>query len=1032
MSVLAINPDAHGPLEGLSSDVDGEQNGAFATPTTESEKTKSELAAPCDDCDLPAPVDSDLKILLKALVDGQKELLARHKPASGDTKNGKPAASESKGSKEPKDPKDEAELQEIAIKRLSPGNWRKVKRDRKVDLQESVLLVSSKANARTQLRRQGRKISRMGEKNASENITEQNSDDHERLDIPFRLAINSTYLLDVLGQFVGESFCERQNVFVRPFKYLVAYESDIRQLLKEAEIVYDQSVSKLGETTQENCTPVVTVTDKGNGEGENKPGKQSTDPASQIDEVNEARIGTFRARRERDELRCLVEFMDTDMHDIFDTKNRISTGEITEIAFEHLWLLFKPGDLVLGSSSDEFQNRRQAYRILNISGGRAFFDSGFKAAYIGLLDQIGDSDSENEEKCRDAIKCSGMDTTCLIIDTFSIDYDGTKLGARSKRFAIPPYKGTKRICSLTPFPLLPGPESDQIHRSLIQRGRRFVDLVPGTHKKYSGTTVQEGNQTAKGYNNWTIKETELHSEIVVDQAAGVEHFKQKVYRFGRSLKFGSGAIARSTPQDKRETFDPLPDQEDGDWITDVFDDSKFEEDRQNEFRRATNLLSFRALQPTPIPNDHLMLLPSRVYGYGLIDHKWLPLDVNNVEDLPVTGEEAQRARFEDLVLPEGHRMLLQALIKNQVELPENESDEPDGANRPLSMDAVPGKGKGLIILLHGAPGVGKTSTAECVAAQLKRPLLPITCGDIGTTAQTAEATLDSFCVLAHRWRCVLLLDEADVFLAKREKGDIIRNSLVSVFLRVLEYYSGVIILTTNRVGEFDEAFRSRIHMSLYYPKLDEVSTKEIWEKNLQHIKKNGPDLDIEEDKIRRFAHKHWQENKYKPSRRWNGRQIKNAFQTALALANWDFREGKHGAKLDRPLVKAAHFIRIAQTSAHFDDYISNIHGIDEDDTYGVLAEREEVRKDNYEAPATKQSGGRPRKIPPPARRGINRRNSGLPQGRTYEYEDDDESSEEDIERLRLKLELAKLKKQKGVNDKVASSGISDEEEEEAW
>ncbi|KKZ65013.1 hypothetical protein EMCG_09093 [[Emmonsia] crescens] len=978
---LAINLAPVGPSDVSSSDADGERNGGFALPTPESENTKSELAA---------PADSDLKHLLKALVDGQKELLARQKPRSGDDSTSDQTAT----APESKDPKDEVELQEIAIKRVSPGNWRKVKKEGKVDLQESVLLVSSKANARAQRRRQGHKLSR----------------------------------------FVGESFSASQNVFVRPFKYLVAFESDIRQFLKETEIAYDQAVSKLGETTQESPATVITITDEGNGEGENKSGHQSPAHVTQVDDINNARIAALRARRERDELRCLVEFMDTDMHDIFDAKRRISDGDITEIAFEHLWLLFKPGDIVLSSSSDECHNSRQAYRVLNISGGRAYFDSGYKAAYVGLINQIGDSDSENEEKCRDAIKCSGMDTTCFLIDAFYIDFDGNKLGPRSRRFAIPPYKGTNPISSLVPFPMLPGSESEQIQRMLIRRGHRFVQLVPGAHKKYSGTTVQEGNQTAKGYNNWMIKETELHSEIVVDHAAGVEHFKQKLYMFGRSLKFGSGAIARSTPQDKRETFDPLPDQEDGNWITDVFDDSKFEEDRQNEFRRSTDLLNFRKLPLNPIPNDHLTLLPSRAYGYGLLDHKWLPLDINKVEDLPITGEQAQRARFEDLVLPEGHRMLLQALIKNQVEQPKNESGEPDGANEPLSMDAVPGKGKGLIILLHGAPGVGKTSTAECVAAQLKRPLLPITCGDIGTTAQTAEQTLESFCVLAHRWRCVLLLDEADVFLAKREKGDIIRNSLVSVFLRVLEYYSGVIILTTNRVGEFDEAFRSRIHMSLYYPKLDEISTKEIWEKNLQHIKKSGHDIEIEEDKIRRFANKHWLENKYKPSRRWNGRQIKNAFQTALALANWDFREGKHGAKLDRPLVKAAHFNRIAQTSAHFDDYISNIHGIQEEDTYGILAEREEVRKDNYEPPSTKQptQGSRSKRNPPPVHHGINRRNSGIPQGRGYGYEDDDESSEEDIKRLRLKLELAKLKKKKGLSDKVEPGQVSDEDEEEAW
>jgi SpoVK/Ycf46/Vps4 family AAA+-type ATPase len=95
-------------------------------------------------------------------------------------------------------------------------------------------------------------------------------------------------------------------------------------------------------------------------------------------------------------------------------------------------------------------------------------------------------------------------------------------------------------------------------------------------------------------------------------------------------------------------------------------------------------------------------------------------------------------------------------------------------------DAVKGKGTGLVILLHGAPGVGKTSTAECVAANAGMPLFPITCGDLGgSTAQEVERNLEKFFDLARKWGCVLLLDEADVFLSAREKGDIRQNSLVS-------------------------------------------------------------------------------------------------------------------------------------------------------------------------------------------------------------------------------------------------------------
>lgn len=59
----------------------------------------------------------------------------------------------------------------------------------------------------------------------------------------------------------------------------------------------------------------------------------------------------------------------------------------------------------------------------------------------------------------------------------------------------------------------------------------------------------------------------------------------------------------------------------------------------------------------------------------------------------------------------------------------------------------------------------------------------------------------------------MLLDEADIFLQQRNLEDLQRNALVSVFLRMLEYYEVILILTSNRVGTFDEAFKSRIQLA---------------------------------------------------------------------------------------------------------------------------------------------------------------------------------------------------------------------------
>jgi hypothetical protein len=57
--------------------------------------------------------------------------------------------------------------------------------------------------------------------------------------------------------------------------------------------------------------------------------------------------------------------------------------------------------------------------------------------------------------------------------------------------------------------------------------------------------------------------------------------------------------------------------------------------------------------------------------------------------------------------------------------------------------------------------------------------LTVSIGDLGTTAKEVEKALDTNFTLASRWGCILLLDEADVFLAERTKEDFKRNGLVA-------------------------------------------------------------------------------------------------------------------------------------------------------------------------------------------------------------------------------------------------------------
>lgn len=157
--------------------------------------------------------------------------------------------------------------------------------------------------------------------------------------------------------------------------------------------------------------------------------------------------------------------------------------------------------------------------------------------------------------------------------------------------------------------------------------------------------------------------------------------------------------------------------------------------------------------PEQLTADHKVLLPPTVYGFVLRTRKWATFDI----DLISPAEYGQG--WDQLVIDGGTKDTVLALVDNHERPRDSSGSDLNGVLS--SVDLVQGKGKGLIILLHGEPGVGKTSTAECVAAHTQRPLFPITCGDIGHLPEDVEANLEQNFQLAHKWGCVLLLDEAE-------------------------------------------------------------------------------------------------------------------------------------------------------------------------------------------------------------------------------------------------------------------------------
>lgn len=151
---------------------------------------------------------------------------------------------------------------------------------------------------------------------------------------------------------------------------------------------------------------------------------------------------------------------------------------------------------------------------------------------------------------------------------------------------------------------------------------------------------------------------------------------------------------------------------------------------------------------------------------------------------------------------------------------------------------------------------------------------------------------------------------------------------------MLEYYSGIVFLTTNRSKELDYAFQSHIHVKLYYPPLTEKQTRSIWK---MHIKKT---LDrkkhrvlCDENGILEFAASNYNSGP-KENPNWDARQIRNAFKTALLLAEFEAQDENTKPRGQKPADQEATMVQVKLEKRHFEMATGNFvrKGQDDDHT----------------------------------------------------------------------------------------------------
>lgn len=166
------------------------------------------------------------------------------------------------------------------------------------------------------------------------------------------------------------------------------------------------------------------------------------------------------------------------------------------------------------------------------------------------------------------------------------------------------------------------------------------------------------------------------------------------------------------------------------------------------------------------------------------------------------------------------------------------------------------KGIDAKIIFYGHAGTGKTMTAVSLAKTLKKPILSFDCSKIlsmyvGESEKNVRRIFDDFKSLSQKAKVepILLLNEADQFLSSRVEGtgssaDKMHNQMQNIFLEQIEKFEGIIIATTNLLGNIDRAFSRRFDYKIEFKKPTRNQRLQLWQMMLPENADYEDDFDI--------------------------------------------------------------------------------------------------------------------------------------------------------------------------------------------
>ncbi|KAL8669048.1 MAG: hypothetical protein Q9168_006348 [Polycauliona sp. 1 TL-2023] len=412
-----------------------------------------------------------------------------------------------------------------------------------------------------------------------------------------------------------------------------------------------------------------------------------------------------------------------------------------------------------------------------------------------------------------------------------LDFNGTHVDRRRHTVRFDSFEGKREILSLEAYPKTYW-KDETLPQRMIDRGKKYMTFL----QRNAPQCQYKGFAFAKQDNDKDMRERDHYAgRVVVDPLFDyIEHGPP--YKPRSHVWLDKTDIWRSNTNDgsmdKYVNIDPKdPDLK--------LDDSQH------------------------------ILISRYIRGFTLGTRKWVWLHIDNLEECTPDINLIHNLAID----PEDLSMIKASVPHLEV----RQRGDPLQDNT-IRMDPIAGKGEGQIVLLHGSPGTGKTFTVECLAEYSARPLLRLSTGELGLDATLLERKLWKWFRMAVEWQAVLLIDEADVYLEQRGLGGSLeREAIVAVFLRSLEYYRGILFLTSNCVGKFDEAILSRVMLVVEFKDLEPRDRQKL---RLHYQRMIESDKDYE---LYPSAKESLGKIDKKTDYVYNGREIKNG--TALARSH---------------------------------------------------------------------------------------------------------------------------------------------------